>query len=67
MRIDNEYSNKIQDEIIRINSKYDQEIEQKSKEIKEEYKKLRDDIQAVYDEKIDMLVDYAFDIIMKGD
>lgn len=67
MRIDNEYSNKIQDEIIRINSKYDQEIEQKSKEIKEEYNKLRDDIQSVYDEKINKLVDYAFDIIMKGD
>ena len=67
MRIDNEYSNKIQDEIIRINSKYDQEIERKSKEIKEEYNKLRDDIQGVYDEEIDMLVDYAFDVIMKGD
>ena len=67
MRIDNEYSNKIQDEIIRINSKYDQEIEQKSTEIIEEYNTLRDDIQSVYDEKINKLVDYAFDIIMKGD
>ena len=67
MRIDGEYANKIQDEIISINSKYDQEIDKKSKEIKDEYSKLRDDIQSIYDEKIDMLVDYAFDIIMKGD
>lgn len=67
MRIDNEYSNKIQDEIIRINSKYDQEIEHKSREIKDEYKKQKDDIQKIYDEKIDMLVDYAFDVIMEGD
>ena len=67
MRIDNEYSNKIQDEFISINSKYDQEIDKKSKEIKDEYSKLRDDIQKIYDEKIDTLVDYAFDIIMKGD
>lgn len=67
MRIDNEYSNRIQDEIIRINSKYDQEIEHKSREIKDEYKKQKDDIQKIYDEKIDMLVDYAFDVIMEGD
>ena len=67
MRIDSEYSNKIQDEIIRINSHYDQEIDRKSKEIKKEYNKLRDGIQSLYDEKIDELVDYAFDTIMEGD
>ena len=66
-RIDSNYSNKIQDEIIRINSKYDEEIQEQSLKIKSEYNKLRDDIATIYNAQIDSLVDYAFDIVVKGD
>ena len=66
-RIDSKYSNMIQDEIISINSKYDKEIEEKSKNIKSEYTKLRTDVSNLYNDKVDSLVDYAFDIIVKGD
>ena len=66
-RIDSKYSNKIQDEIISINSKYDKEIEEQSKNIKSEYTKLRTDVSNLYNDKVDSLVDYAFDIIVKGD
>ncbi len=66
-RIDSKYSNMIQDEIISINSKYDKEIEEQSKNIKSEYIKLRTDVSNLYNDKVDSLVDYAFDIIVKGD
>lgn len=66
-RIDSKYSNMIQDEIISINSKYDKEIEEQSKNIKSEYTKLRTDVSNLYNDKVDSLVDYAFDIIVKGD
>lgn len=66
-RIDSKYSNMIQDEIISINSKYDKEIEAQSKNIKSEYTKLRTDVSNLYNDKVDSLVDYAFDIIVKGD
>ena len=66
-RIDSKYSNMIQDEIININSKYDKEIEEQSKNIKSEYTKLRTDVSNLYNDKVDSLVDYAFDIIVKGD
>ena len=66
-RIDSKYSNMIQDEIISINSKYDKEIEEQSKNIKREYIKLRTDVSNLYNDKVDSLVDYAFDIIVKGD
>lgn len=66
-RIDSKYSNMIQDEIISINSKYDKEIEEQSKNIKSEYIKLRIDVSNLYNDKVDSLVDYAFDIIVKGD
>lgn len=66
-RIDSKYSNMIQDEIISINSKYDKEIEDQSKNIKSEYIKLRTDVSNLYNDKVDSLVDYAFDIIVKGD
>lgn len=66
-RIDSNYSNKIQDEIIRINSKYDGEIQEQSLEIKSEYNKLRDDIASIYNNKVESLVDYAFDMVVKGD
>ena len=57
----------IQDEIISINSKYDKEIEEQSKNIKSDYIKLRTDVSNLYNDKVDSLVDYAFDIIVKGD
>ena len=66
-RIDSKYSNMIQDEIISINLKYDKEIEEQSKNIKSEYTKLRTDVSNLYNDKVDSLVDYAFDIIVKGD
>ena len=66
-RIDSKYSNMIQDEIISINSKYDKEIEEQSKNIKSDYIKLRTDVSNLYNDKVDSLVDYAFDIIVKGD
>lgn len=66
-RIDSKYSNKIQDEIIKINTKYDSEIAEQSEKIKSEYNKLRDGIDSVYKSNIDSLVDYAFDIVIKGD
>lgn len=66
-RTDSKYSNMIQDEIISINSKYDKEIEEQSKNIKSEYTKLRTDVSNLYNDKVDSLVDYAFDIIVKGD
>lgn len=66
-RIDSKYSNMIQDEIISINSKYDKEIEEQSKNIKSEYTKLRTDVSNLYNDKVDSLVDYAFDKIVKGD
>lgn len=65
--IDSKYSNMIQDEIISINSKYDKEIEEQSKNIKSDYIKLRTDVSNLYNDKVDSLVDYAFDIIVKGD
>ena len=66
-RIDTKYSNMIQDEIIKINSKYDGEIAEQSKKIKSDYNKLKDDISSVYNKEVDSLVDYAFDMIVKGD
>lgn len=66
-RIDTKYSNMIQDEIIKINSKYDGEIAEQSKKIKSDYNKLKDDISIVYNKEVDSLVDYAFDMIVKGD
>lgn len=66
-RIDAKYSNMIQDEIIKINSKYDGEIAEQSKKIKSDYNKLKDDISSVYNKEVDSLVDYAFDMIVKGD
>lgn len=66
-RIDSKYSNKIQDEIIKINTKYDSEIAEQSEKIKSEYNKLRDGIDNVYNKEVDSLVDYAFDIVIKGD
>ncbi|WP_311480016.1 hypothetical protein [uncultured Anaerococcus sp.] len=66
-RIDTKYSNMIQDEIIKINSKYDGEIAEQSKKIKSDYNKLKDDISSVYNKEVETLVDYAFDMIVKGD
>ena len=66
-RIDTKYSNMIQDEIIKINSKYDGEIAEQSKKIKSDYNKLKDDISSIYNEEVDSLVDYAFDMVVKGD
>lgn len=66
-RIDTKYSNMIQDEIIKINSKYDGEIAEQSKKIKSDYNKLKDDISTVYNKEVETLVDYAFDMIVKGD
>lgn len=66
-RIDTKYSNMIQDEIIKINSKYDGEIAEQSKKIKSDYNKLKDDISIVYNKEVDSLVDYAFVMIVKGD
>ena len=66
-RIDTKYSTMIQDEIIKINSKYDGEIAEQSKKIKSDYNKLKDDISIVYNKEVDSLVDYAFDMIVKGD
>ena len=66
-RIDTKYSNMIQDEIIKINSKYDGEIAEQSKQIKSDYNKIKDDISSVYNKEVDSLVDYAFDMIVKGD
>lgn len=66
-RIDTKYSNMIQDEIIKINSKYDGEIAEQSKKIKSDYNKLKDDISSIYNEEVDPLVDYAFDMVVKGD
>lgn len=66
-RIDTKYSNMIQDEIIKINSKYDGEIAEQSKKIKSDYNKLKDDISSIYNKEVETLVDYAFDMVVKGD
>ena len=57
----------IQDEIIKINSKYDGEIAEQSKKIKSDYNKLKDDISSIYNKEVETLVDYAFDMVVKGD
>ncbi len=65
-RIDNKYAIKTQNEINRINYKYNNEIEEKSKIIKDDYSELRDGIDSLYNKNLDSLVDYAFEEVIEG-
>ena len=66
-RIDDKYASKLHDEINNLNTKYNNEIENESITIDKNYNKKKENISKLYEQKIDNLVDSAFEKIIKED